>query len=60
MPRTLEDMLARRTRSLFLDARASAEAGPIVADLMARELGLSEAWQQSEISTYNNLIINYT
>jgi glycerol-3-phosphate dehydrogenase len=53
-------MLARRTRSLFLDARASAEAGPIVADLMARELGLSEAWQQSEISTYNNLIINYT
>ncbi len=31
MPRTLEDMLARRTRSLFLDARASGEAGPEVA-----------------------------
>lgn len=60
MPRTLEDMLARRTRSLFLDARASAEAGPVVADLMARELGFSAAWQQSEISTYNNLILNYT
>ena len=60
MPGTLEDMLARRTRSLFLDARASAEAAPVVADLMARELGFSVEWKQSEISTYNNLIINYT
>jgi glycerol-3-phosphate dehydrogenase len=60
MPRTLEDMLARRTRSLFLDARASAEAAPVVAELMARELGFNASWQQSEISTYNNLIKNYT
>ena len=42
MPRTLEDMLASRTRSLFLDARASAEAGPKVADIMAKELGFSK------------------
>ena len=60
MPRTLEDMLARRTRALFLDARASAEAGPVVAEIMAKELGFSRSWQESEISQYNNLIKNYT
>jgi len=60
MPRTVEDMLARRTRALFLDARASAEAGPTVAELMAKELGFGKQWQECEISRYNNLIINYT
>jgi glycerol-3-phosphate dehydrogenase len=60
MPGTLEDMLARRTRALFLDARASAEAGPVVAELMAKELGFSNSWQDSEISWFNNLVINYT
>lgn len=60
MPERLDDMLARRTRALFLDAMASAEAAPVVAELMARELGFNASWQQSEISTYNNLIINYT
>ena len=59
MPLTLEDILARRTRALFLDARASAEVCPVVADLMAKEFGLSKQWQESEISKYNNLIINY-
>ena len=60
MPLTLEDVLARRTRALFLDARASAEAGPVVADLMAKELGFSKSWQDSEISRYNNILIYYT
>jgi glycerol-3-phosphate dehydrogenase len=60
MPRTREDMLARRTRALFLDARASAEAGPVVAELMAKELGFSKPWQDSEISRFNNLLMNYT
>jgi glycerol-3-phosphate dehydrogenase len=60
MPRTLEDMLARRTRALFLDARASAEAGPVVAEIMAKEFGFSKPWQDCEISRYNNLVIDYT
>ena len=38
MARTVEDVLARRTRALFLDARAAIEAAPTVADLLAREL----------------------
>ena len=37
---TLEDILARRTRALFLNARASCRYAPEVADIMAEELGL--------------------
>jgi len=59
MPLTVEDMLARRTRALFLDARASRDAGPVVAELMAKELGFGKSWQESEISKYNELVINY-
>jgi glycerol-3-phosphate dehydrogenase len=60
MPVTLEDMLARRTRALILDARASAEAGPAVAALMAKELGFSKSWEENQISKYNDLIEIYT
>jgi glycerol-3-phosphate dehydrogenase len=59
MPRTLEDMLARRTRALFLDASASAEAGPVVADLMAKELGFNPEWKTRQITDYNKLVDNY-
>ncbi len=38
MARTVEDFLARRTRVLFLDAKASIEMAPTVAKLMAKEL----------------------
>jgi glycerol-3-phosphate dehydrogenase len=41
MARTVEDVLARRTRALFLDADAARAAGPRVADLMSAELGRS-------------------
>ncbi|MGB0722624.1 MAG: FAD-dependent oxidoreductase [Gammaproteobacteria bacterium] len=37
--RTVEDMLARRSRLLFLDARAAMEVAPTVATIMAEELG---------------------
>ena len=39
MARTVEDVLARRTRALFLNARAALAMAPAVADLMASELG---------------------
>src|SRR5581483_1699215 len=39
MARTIEDVLARRTRSLFLDAAASLAVAPRVARLLATELG---------------------
>jgi glycerol-3-phosphate dehydrogenase len=52
MARTVEDFLARRTRILLLDARASMEMAPAVARLMAEELGRDAAWQQAQVDAY--------
>jgi glycerol-3-phosphate dehydrogenase len=59
MARTLDDALARRTRSLLLDARAALEAAPKVAQLMAQELGHDEAWVQAQITTFTELAEGY-
>jgi glycerol-3-phosphate dehydrogenase len=59
MARTVEDVLARRTRALLLDARASIEAAPAVARLLAAELGRDEAWQRAQIATYTALARGY-
>jgi glycerol-3-phosphate dehydrogenase len=56
---TLEDVLARRTRALLLDARASIEAAPCAAALMAAELGHDEAWQKAEVENYRRLARGY-
>jgi glycerol-3-phosphate dehydrogenase len=45
----LEDVLARRSRCLFLNAAATARIAPTVADLMAAELGWSESRRQEEL-----------
>jgi len=57
--RTVEDVLARRTRALFLDAAASMETAPRVARLMAVELGCDDAWQQRQVSDYLTLARGY-
>lgn len=59
MARTVEDFLARRTRALLLDARASMAAAPAVAAIMARELGRDDAWLQAQIDVYNDLARKY-
>ena len=59
MARTLEDVLARRTRSLLLDARASAEAAPEAAQLLARELGRDAAWAEAQAEAYRQLAAGY-
>jgi glycerol-3-phosphate dehydrogenase len=51
--RTVEDVLARRTRALFLDARASKEIAPQVAALMAAELGRDQAWQNHQLELFS-------
>ena len=56
MPLKLEDILARRTRTLFLNARASSEIAPAVADLMAKEFGFNDSWKQVQIEEYNKLV----
>jgi glycerol-3-phosphate dehydrogenase len=59
MARTIEDFLSRRTRALVLDARASMEMAPQVAELMARELGRDKTWQDHQISDYKKLAKGY-
>jgi glycerol-3-phosphate dehydrogenase len=57
--RTVEDVLARRTRSLLLDARASIAVAPVVAELMAGELGKDRAWQETQVIEYSELARGY-
>jgi len=59
MARTVEDVLARRTRALLLDARASLEAAPGVADIMARELGRDATWRDRQVAAYATLVEGY-
>jgi len=59
MARTVEDVLARRTRALLLDAQASIEAAPTVARLLAAELGRDDAWQHAQIAAYTTLARGY-
>jgi glycerol-3-phosphate dehydrogenase len=59
MPVNIEDILARRTRSLILNARASADMAPEVARLMAQEFGYTLDWQQEQVRSYNDLVKNY-
>lgn len=57
--RTVEDVLARRTRALLLNARASREAASRVAELLAEELDRSPAWVIEQISEYERLVAGY-
>jgi glycerol-3-phosphate dehydrogenase len=60
MARTVEDVLARRTRALFLNANASIEAAPRVAQLMAGELGRDGRWQSEQVAHFRKLANGYT
>ena len=59
MARTVEDVLARRTRALLLNAKASIAAAPIVAQLLATELGRDKEWQQTQLAEYTELARGY-
>lgn len=59
MARTVEDVLARRTRALLLDARASMEIAPEVARLMAEELGRDAEWARGQAEAYRKLAKEY-
>jgi len=59
MPVKLEDILARRSRSLFLDAAASLDAAPVVAGIMAGETGAGRDWIEKELNDYKSLVSKY-
>jgi len=59
MARTLEDVLARRTRALFLNAAAALEMAPIVAQLLARELAWDDQKIHDQLSDFREVARNY-
>ncbi len=59
MPLNIEDVLARRTRALFLNAKASSAIAEEVAALMAKELGFDLNWQKTQVELYRQLVKNY-
>jgi glycerol-3-phosphate dehydrogenase len=59
LARTVEDVLARRTRALFLDAAASMAMAPLVARLMAAELDRDERWQRRQVADFQALAQGY-
>jgi glycerol-3-phosphate dehydrogenase len=56
---TVDDVLARRIRALFLDARASVEMAPGVAKIMAAELKMDESWQRQQVMEYSDIAKAY-
>lgn len=52
MARTVDDILARRVRLLFLDARAAIQSSEKTARIIAKELGHDEIWITKEISNF--------
>lgn len=59
MARTLDDILARRTRSLLLNSRAAIRMAPAAAKLLARELGKDGAWADTQVQTFRSLAAQY-
>jgi glycerol-3-phosphate dehydrogenase len=59
MARAVEDVLARRLRALFLNARAAVAMAPRVAELLARELGRAADWQAAQVSAFRDLAAGY-
>ncbi len=55
MARTVEDVLARRTRALFLNSRAALRMAPKVAALLAQEFSFDKAWQLDQIAKFNEV-----
>ena len=59
MARTVDDVLARRTRALYLNASAALAMAPAVARLMAEELNRDAAWIEAQIEDFARIAANY-
>ncbi len=56
---TLEDVLARRTRSILLNAKASIEAAPGVASFMAEKLNHDNSWIDEQLKSFERFAKGY-
>lgn len=58
--RTVEDVLARRTRALFLNAQAAIAIAPEVAAIMAVVLGQNDDWIKTQLADFQAVAEKYT
>lgn len=59
MAQTVEDVLARRVRLLFTDARAAIDSAVKVAAIMAKEMGKDDIWQQQQVAQFLDVAKHY-
>ncbi|TKC10260.1 glycerol-3-phosphate dehydrogenase/oxidase [Pedobacter polaris] len=59
MAETVEDILSRRLRVLFIDASAAIEMSERVASILAEELGADKNWKENQIEIFNKLASGY-
>lgn len=63
MARTVEDILARRTRALFLNAKAAIQSANQVAKIMAEELSIpdrsKQIWEAQQVAHFQHSAVNY-
>ena len=59
MAMTVEDVLARRTRTLFLNAAEAKNLAAQVAQIMAEEMGKDQNWMENQIENFTGLTHNY-
>jgi glycerol-3-phosphate dehydrogenase len=59
MARTVEDILARRTRALFLNTKAAIRMAPRVAAILAAELNRDERWQADQVNEFDQTAKGY-
>ena len=59
MARTVEDVLARRVRILFLNAKVASEIAPLIAKILSNELQKDKSWEQEQILKFKELASFY-
>jgi len=59
MARTVDDVLARRVRLLFVDAREAQKAAPKVARILAKELGRDQEWIDNQVREFQKIADAY-
>ena len=59
MARSAEDVLARRTRALFLNAKAAIEMAPMITRIMASEMSTDQKWIDGHLAEFREMANNY-
>ena len=59
MAETIEDVLSRRLRVLFIDAQAAIEMSTTIASILAKELQADKDWEINQVEIFNKLASGY-